>query len=187
MSAGPDAAGAPGLRGGGSAREHGGMDDAARHHDVGGPGGLSGFDRELLEAAVEQAAKSWDEGGVPIGAAVGSPELGIVGRGHNRREQDGDPTSHGEIDALRRTGRRRDWRSLTLATTLSPCVMCTGAILLHKIGRVVIGENDTFLGREDLLVAEGVEVVLARDGRCVEMMRAMLAERPDVWAEDIGD
>jgi len=147
---------------------------------------LSDFDRRLLDTAYEQALKSRNEGGVPIGAAIGSPEAGVVAAGHNRREQQRDSTAHAEIDAIRQAGRRRDWTALTMATTLSPCVMCSGAALLHRIPRIVIGERETFMGAEDLLLARGVELVHANDPRCIELMRAFIDEHADLWDEDIG-
>lgn len=147
---------------------------------------LSPSDQLALEAAYEQAIKSRDEGGIPIGSALMDPAGGIVARGHNMRVQAGDPTAHAETVCIRNAGRRRDWHTLTLASTLSPCAMCTGTAVLHKIPRVVIGEHENFLGREDWLAQEGVEVVLARDPRCVALMRTFIEQRPDLWDEDIG-
>jgi cytosine deaminase len=139
-----------------------------------------------LDAAIEQAEKSLAEGGIPIGAALMAPDGTIVARGHNERVQSGDPTAHAETVCVRHAGRRRDWHTLTMATTLSPCAMCTGTAVLHRIPRVVIGEHETFLGREDWLRAEGVQIVLADDPRCIELMRRFIAEHPDLWNEDIG-
>ncbi len=143
-------------------------------------------DRTLLDAAYEQAVKSRDEGGIPIGAVLAAPDGAIVARGHNLRVQTGDSTAHAETVCIRNAGRRRDWHTLTLASTLSPCAMCTGAAVLHRIPRVVIGEHETFMGREDWLGAEGVEVVLLHDQRCIDLMQKFIAERPDLWNEDIG-
>jgi cytosine deaminase len=143
-------------------------------------------DRHALDAAIEQAEKSLAEGGIPIGAALMAPDGTIVARGHNERVQSGDPTAHAETVCVRHAGRRRDWHTLTMATTLSPCAMCTGTAVLHRIPRVVIGEHETFLGREDWLRAEGVQIVLADDPRCIELMRRFIAEHPDLWNEDIG-
>lgn len=140
----------------------------------------------LLDAALEQAEKSAREGGIPIGAVLADPAGNIVARGHNLRVQTGDPTAHAETVCIRNAGRRRDWHTLTLVSTLSPCAMCTGTAVLHRIPRVVIGENRTFLGREDWLRAEGVEVVVLDDQRCVELMTRFIRERPDLWNEDIG-
>jgi cytosine deaminase len=147
------------------------------------------LDRLLLDAALEQARKGEREGGVPIGAALGLiGERGpvVVALGHNLRVQSGDTTAHAEVVCLRNAGRRNDWSSLTLASTLSPCVMCTGAALLHRVGRVVIGENRTFLGGEDLLRARSVPLKLADDPRCVEIMDRFVRANRDLWDEDIG-
>lgn len=147
---------------------------------------LTPFESRLLDEAVRQAVKSWDEGGIPIGSAIGSEALGIVGAGHNRRVQSGDTTAHAEIEAFRDAGRRSDWPELTLASTLSPCVMCTGATLLHRVGRVVVGENATFMGAEDLMREHCVSLVVVDDPRCVELMERMIDQRPELWNEDIG-
>lgn len=143
-------------------------------------------DQAALDAAYEQALKSLREGGIPIGSALMDASGRIVAAGHNVRVQTGDPTAHAETATIRAAGRRRDWHTLTLASTLSPCAMCTGTAVLHRIPRVVIGEHRTFLGREDWLKAEGVEIVLADDPRCVALMREFIAARPDLWDEDIG-
>ena len=143
-------------------------------------------DQWLLGAALEQARKSEREGGIPIGAALGTAEGVVLAVGHNLRVQTGDTTAHAETVCLRNAGRRRDWDRLTLATTLSPCVMCCGAALLHRIPRVVIGEDHTFRGDEELLRARGVELVHAHDLRCAELMERFMTERPELWGEDIG-
>ncbi len=150
------------------------------------PDALSDTDRLALDAAYDEARAGLDEGGIPIGSALVTPEGTIVARGHNLRVQTGDPTAHAETACIRAAGRRRDWHTLTLASTLSPCAMCTGTAILHRIPRVVIAEHDNFMGREDWLRAEGVQVVLADDQRCVELMREFIAARPDLWDEDIG-
>jgi len=147
---------------------------------------LKQLDQIALDAAYEQACKSKSEGGIPIGSALIAPSGEIVARGHNERVQSGDPTAHAETVCIRHAGRRRDWHTLTLASTLSPCAMCTGTAVLHRIPRVVIGEHKTFVGREDWLLNEGVEIVLAHDSRCIELMEEFIAERPDLWNEDIG-
>ncbi|CAG1006563.1 dCMP deaminase [Phycisphaerales bacterium] len=144
------------------------------------------LDRLALDAAYEQAIKSRREGGIPIGSALMNPAGEIVARGHNLRVQSGDPTAHAETVCIRNAGRRRDWHTLTLASTLSPCAMCSGAAVLHRIPRVVIGENTTFLGREDWLRAEGAQVLVLNDPRCVSLMREFIAAHPDLWNEDIG-
>jgi cytosine/creatinine deaminase len=140
-----------------------------------------------IDAALAQANKSRREGGIPIGSALMDPTGTIVALGHNLRVQTGDPTAHAEVVCMRNAGRRRDWRFLTLYSTLSPCVMCTGTTLLHRIPRVVIGENTTFVGGEDLFSAQGVELVNLNDQRCVALMKAFIEASPDLWQEDIGD
>jgi len=140
----------------------------------------------LLDAAYQQAKKSFDEGGIPIGAAIADASGAIVAAGHNMREQSGDTTAHGEISAMRNAGRRRDWHECTMATTLSPCVMCTGAALLHQIPRIIIGERETFQGAEDRLLEAGVELIHAHDQRCIDLMKRFIELHPEVWNEDIG-
>ena len=144
------------------------------------------IDRLALEAAYEQALKSQREGGIPIGSALVNERGVIVALGHNLRVQSDDPTAHAETVCIRSAGRRRDWHTLTLASTLSPCAMCTGTSILHRIPRVVIGENRTFQGREDWLRAEGIEVINLNDRRCIEMMERFIREKPELWNEDIG-
>lgn len=144
-------------------------------------------EQRLLDAAIAQAEKSWREGGIPIGAALGDRSGTVVSVGHNLRVQSDDPTAHAEVVCVRNAGRRRDWSQLTLATTLSPCVMCSGTALLLRIPRIVIGENRTFLGAEELLHQRGVSLQVVDDPRCVELMQRMQRERADLWAEDIGD
>ena len=148
---------------------------------------LSTNDQRALDAAYEQAQKSLSEGGIPIGSSLMNPQGEIVAAGHNGRVQSGDPTAHAETVCIRNAGRRRDWHTLTLASTLSPCAMCTGTAILHRIPRVIIGEHKTFLGREDWLKGEEVEVVLVNDPRCIALMERFIAERPDLWNEDIGE
>ncbi len=150
------------------------------------PTSLTPTDRALLDAAIEQAEKSLREGGIPIGAALADPAGVIIAAGHNERVQTADTTAHAEVICMRHAGRRRDWPQLTMATTLSPCVMCTGAALLHRIPRIIIGENETFMGAEELLNADGVELIHADDERCKTLMRQFIADRPDLWNEDIG-
>ncbi len=145
-------------------------------------------DRMGLEAAVTEATTGGREGGVPIGSAL-VIDGEIVGRGHNRRVQQGSVVLHAEMDCLENAGRlsASDYRRATLYTTLSPCDMCTGAALLYGIPRVVIGENTTFLGGEDLLTERGVEVVVVDDPTCVGLMRDFIAAQPELWNEDIGE
>ena len=145
-------------------------------------------DHAFLEIAIEQARIGRDEGGVPIGAALVADGQ-VLGAGHNRRVQLGSAIRHGETDALEVAGRlpAAVYRRSTMYTTLSPCDMCTGAILLYGIPRVVIGENRTFVGGEDHLRSRGVEVVDLDSEVCVQLMRDFIAQRPDVWNEDIGE
>lgn len=143
-------------------------------------------DFELMDAALAQAQKSYDEGGLPIGAVLADAQGNIVAQGHNHRVQHGDPTSHGETDCIRKAGRRRDWHTLTLYTTLSPCVMCSGTALLLRIPRIVIGENQNFMGEEDLLCQRGVDLTVMNHAGCIELMAKFQREKPDVWNEDIG-
>ena len=141
-----------------------------------------------LEAAIEQARVGLAEGGIPIGSVL-VVDGEVVGRGHNRRVQKGSAILHGEMDALENAGRlvASEYRRSEIYTTLSPCQMCTGAILLYGIPRVVIGENRTFLGAEELLRANDVEVVVVNDQRCIDLMTAFIEARPDLWNEDIGE
>jgi creatinine deaminase len=143
---------------------------------------------DFLTLAIEEAERGRDEGGIPIGAVL-VHDGRIIGRGHNRRVQQGSPTLHGEMDALERAGRRRAsvYRSSTMYTTLSPCAMCTGAILLYGIPRVVVGENGTFMGEEALLRSRGVQVEVVQDPRCIQLMEQFIAEHPELWNEDIGE
>ncbi|MEM0914580.1 MAG: nucleoside deaminase [Planctomycetota bacterium] len=143
--------------------------------------------RTLLDAAIEQAEKSLSEGGIPIGAVLADASGAIVSRGHNQRVQSGDPTAHAEMESIRNAGRRRDWPQLTLVSTLSPCIMCTGATLLFRIPRVVVGEHENFMGEEQLFRDRGVEVICLDDERCIKLMRDFIADQPDLWNEDIGD
>ena len=145
-------------------------------------------DAELLEVAIDQARLGRAEGGVPIGAAI-LIDGEVVGAGHNRRVQLGSAIRHGETDALEVAGRlpASRYRRATIATTLSPCDMCTGAILLYGIPRVVIGENRTFLGGEDLLRSRNVELVNLDSAACYDLLQGFIAEHPEIWNEDIGE
>jgi cytosine deaminase len=143
-------------------------------------------DRELVREAYLEAKKGYDEGGLPIGSVLVDAKGTIVARGHNLRVQTGDPTAHAEVVCLRNAGRRRDWPELTLVSSLSPCVMCTGTTLLYRIPRVVVGENRNFLGAEDLFAARGVKVSVLQDPDCVALMERFVREKPDLWNEDIG-
>lgn len=141
---------------------------------------------QWLNAAIKQAEKSWAEGGIPIGAVLVDAKNQIVAQGHNERVQNSDPTAHAEIVCLRNAGRRKDWNLLSLVSTLSPCIMCSGAILLFGIKSVFVGENKTFLGAENLMRSKGVEIEVLNNERCVTLMRRMQNERPELWNEDIG-
>ncbi|HYN14265.1 MAG TPA: nucleoside deaminase [Terriglobales bacterium] len=143
-------------------------------------------ERLLLREAVAEAKLGLEEGGLPIGSVLADAAGRIVARGHNLRVQTGDPTAHAEVVCIRNAGRRRDWPQLTLVSTLSPCIMCTGTSLLFRIPRVVIGENRNFLGAEDLFSRNGVSVSVLDDPECIALMRAFIAEHPDLWNEDIG-
>ena len=141
----------------------------------------------FLEAALDEAVKGLDEGGIPIGSVIVHDNK-ILGRGHNRRVQQDSAVLHAEMDALENAGRQAAhvYRECTLYTTLSPCSMCSGAILLYGIPRVVVGENKTFMGEEDLLRSRGVDVQLVQDDSCIEVMEAFIRQRPELWNEDIG-
>jgi cytosine deaminase len=141
----------------------------------------------FLEAAIEQARKSLSEGGIPIGSVL-VHEGRIIGRGHNCRVQSGSAIDHGEMNCLRNAGRlpARVYRASTIYSTLSPCPMCSGAIVLYKIPRVVVGENRTFVGAEEYMRANGIEVEVRQDAECIQLMRDFIAARPELWNEDIG-
>jgi cytosine deaminase len=149
---------------------------------------LSADDQRWLDVAIAEARTGRDEGGIPIGAALVADGVLLAG-GHNRRVQQGSAIHHGETNALEAAGRQPAsvYRRSTMYTTLSPCDMCSGAILLYGIPRVVIGENATFMGAEDLLRSRGVEVVLADDEQCMRLMREFIAASPQLWNEDIGE
>jgi len=141
----------------------------------------------FLDAAIAEAHQGLREGGIPIGSVIVSSGK-IIGRGHNRRVQKGSPILHGEMDALENAGRQpaKVYRGATLYTTLSPCAMCSGAILLYGIQRVIIGENKTFLGEEELLKSRGVELEVRQDPTCIRMMENFIRTHPELWNEDIG-
>jgi cytosine/creatinine deaminase len=140
-----------------------------------------------LRAALEQARQSLAEGGIPIGSVL-VHDGQIIGRGHNCRVQTGSAIDHGEMNCLRNAGRlpATIYRSSTLYSTLSPCPMCSGAVVLYKIPRVVVGENQTFLGAEEYLRSQGVEVEVVQDAECIALMRAFIRAHPQLWNEDIG-
>ena len=143
-------------------------------------------DTELLRVAYEEALAGYNEGGCPIGSVL-SRGGKIVSQGRNQRVQKGDPIAHGEMDALRNAGRQQTYRDTTLYTSLSPCMMCSGTILQFGIPRVVIGENTNFGGNEEFLRSKGVEVIIANDSDCVNLMQLFITEKPELWAEDIAE
>lgn len=138
-------------------------------------------------AAIEEAHLGYAEGGIPIGSVIVFKNE-IIGRGHNRRMQNGSVILHGEMDALENAGRQPAsvYRHCTIYTTLSPCPMCTGAILLYGISKVVIGENESFMGDEELLKSRGVEVVVLDSQECKDIMQKFIREQPELWNEDVG-
>jgi len=143
-------------------------------------------DQALLREALAEARAGLAEGGLPIGSVLADRNGRIVARGHNLRVQTGDPTAHAEVACIRNAGRRRDWPELTLVSTLSPCIMCTGTALLYRIPRIVIGENRNFQGAEELFRQRGAEVIVLNDADCTQMMSDFVREHPDLWNEDIG-
>jgi cytosine deaminase len=142
----------------------------------------------FLLASIEEARAGLAEGGIPIGSVI-VHDGKIIGRGHNRRIQRGSPTLHGEMDALENAGRlpARVYRESVLYTTLSPCAMCTGAILLYGIPRVIVAENVTFMGEEELLRSRGVTVEVLQNKECIELMTQFIEDNPQLWNEDIGE
>ena len=142
----------------------------------------------FFKIAVDEAKAGLSEGGIPIGSVI-VHDGKVLGKGHNRRVQEGSVVLHGEMDALENAGRQlaKTYRESTLYTTLSPCPMCTGAILLYGIPRVIIGENRTFMGSENLLRENGVEVTVLHDAECIQLMQNFIAANPLLWNEDIGE
>ena len=142
----------------------------------------------FMKVAIEEARLGLTEGGIPIGSVL-VHRGNILGRGHNRRVQQGSTVLHAEMDALENAGRQSAaiYQQSTLYTTLSPCAMCSGAILLYGIPRVIIGENQTFNGEEDLLRARGVEITIVQDEECIAMMNEFISAHPELWNEDIGE
>lgn len=143
--------------------------------------------RRRLATALAEARAGLAEGGIPIGAALYGADGGLLGRGRNRRVQDGDPSMHAETAAFRAAGRQRSYRGTTMVTTLAPCWYCSGLVRQFGISRVVIGEARTFRGGEEWLAAHGVDVVVVDDHECVALMRDFIAAHPALWSEDIGD
>lgn len=147
---------------------------------------LTKTDEKFLRRAYEEAKAGFDEGGCPIGSVLAAGRR-LVARGRNQRVQGGDPIAHGEMDCLRRAGRQKSYQGMTLYTSLSPCMMCSGTIVQFGIPRVVIGENVNFSGNEDFLRERGVEVTLANDADCIALMQRFIKEQPELWAEDIAE
>jgi cytosine/creatinine deaminase len=147
---------------------------------------LTDLDRKFLRIAYDEALAGFEEGGCPIGSVVVRGDQ-ILGQGRNQRVQGGDPIAHGEMDALRKAGRQKNYKNVTLYTSLSPCMMCTGTIIQFGISRVVVGENKNFGGNEALLRERGVEVVVADDADCIALMARFIAEKPELWNEDIAE
>lgn len=141
----------------------------------------------MIDVAVAEARQGRSEGGIPIGAALFGPDGELLGRGHNRRVQDGDPSMHAETAAFRNAGRRRHYRDTTMVTTLSPCWYCSGLVRQFAIPRVVVGEATTFSGGHEWLAEHGVAITVVDDARCVELMTGFIAAHPELWYEDIGE
>ena len=149
-------------------------------------GGAAVTPEAMLEVALAEARAGLAEGGIPIGAAVFGADGRLVGSGHNRRVQEGDPSAHGETDAFRRAGRQRSYREMTMVTTLAPCWYCSGLIRQFGFGRLIVGESETFQGGIDWLRETGVEVVDLKSEACRELLAGYIAAHPEVWNEDIG-
>jgi creatinine deaminase len=147
---------------------------------------LNDIDKKFLRFAYEEALAGFKEGGCPIGSALARGDQ-LVAQGRNQRVQQGDPIAHGEMDCLRKAGRQKSYRAMTLYTSLSPCMMCSGTIIQFGIKRVVVGENRNFGGNEGFLRDQGVEVLIADDKDCIDLMKRFITEKPELWAEDIAE
>lgn len=143
--------------------------------------------RTLLDTAIAEARQGLAEGGIPIGAALYHRDGRLLGRGHNRRVQENDPSVHGETDAFRKAGRQRSYKDTIMVTTLAPCWYCSGLVRQFGIGTVVVGESVNFAGGVDWLRENGVEVIDLNDQRCISMLGAWIAANPEIWNEDIGE
>lgn len=143
--------------------------------------------RTMLDVAIAEAHLGLTEGGIPIGAALFRQDGTLLGRGHNRRVQDNDPSAHGETDAFRKAGRQRQYSDTVMATTLAPCWYCSGLIVQFRIGTVVVGESRTFRGGIDWLRERGVEVIDLNSDRCADLLGAYIKDHPEIWNEDIGE
>jgi cytosine deaminase len=142
---------------------------------------------QMLAFAIEEARQGLAEGGIPIGAALFDADGNLLGRGHNRRVQENDPSIHGETDAFRKAGRQRSYRNTIMVTTLAPCWYCSGLVRQFNIGKVIIGESETFQGGIDWLRESGIEVVDLDNSECKELLGGFIAKHPEVWNEDIGE
>ncbi len=147
---------------------------------------LTETDRKLLTEAYNEAKAGFDEGGCPIGSVLARGDE-IIAKGRNQRVQRGDPIAHGEMDALRKAGRQKTYKDTTLYTSLSPCMMCSGTIIQFGIPRVIIGENTNFGGNEDFLRSKGVEIIIANDQPCIDLMTKFISDKPELWLEDIAE
>lgn len=147
---------------------------------------LNETDQKFLRLAYYEAKAGFEEGGCPIGSVLAKGDT-LVANGRNQRVQGGDPIAHGEMDCLRKAGRQKSYRGMTLYTSLSPCMMCSGTIVQFGIERVVVGENVNFGGNEDFLRERGVEVLVVNDTDCIELMKRFITEKPELWAEDIAE
>ncbi len=141
----------------------------------------------MLETAIQEARIGLSEGGIPIGAGLFDSDGVLLGRGHNRRVQEGDPSMHGETDAFRKAGRQTTYRDKIMVTTLAPCYYCCGLIIQFKIGKVVIGESINFQGGIDWLKEKGVEIIDLNSQICIDMLRSYIENNPEIWNEDIGE
>ena len=147
---------------------------------------LNDTDRKFLDIAYEEALAGYNEGGCPIGASLAEGDR-LISRGRNQRVQQGDPIAHGEMDCLRKAGRQKTYRNMTLYTSLSPCMMCSGTMVQFGIRRLIIGENVNYEGNAEFLRERGVEVIIVDDDRCKELMARFIQEKPELWAEDIAE
>lgn len=147
---------------------------------------LNEIDKKFLRLAYDEAYAGYEEGGCPIGAALAKGDE-LVASGRNQRVQQGDPIAHGEMDCLRKAGRQKSYKGMTLYTTLSPCMMCSGTIIQFGVERVIIGEAENFPGNPQFLRDHGVEIILADDADCIALMKKFIAEKPELWLEDIAE
>ena len=147
---------------------------------------LTDVDMKFLRMAYDEAKAGFDEGGCPIGSTLAEGDR-LISKGRNQRVQGGDPIAHGEMDCLRKAGRQKTYRNMTLYTSLSPCMMCSGTIIQFGIPRVIVGENVNFGGNEAFLREKGIEVLIANDADCIALMKRFIEEKPELWAEDIAE